>query len=620
MAVASTLSANTAKGQSQTRKSTDPPVAARGKLGQDLFLALDHQDLQAVRKLLKQGADPNARNGLEFVPLDMAAASHQKEAMEELLKAGAKPNADSAYGTPLTFAAASANVEGAMILLDRHVDVDSTRADGMTPLMMACDSGAPPMVQLLLQHKADLNAKDYHGTTALMVAARKGNDAAAAILIGAGAKVDASDDDGRTALMFAAQNGHAGSVSVLLKHGAQPNRRDSKGRSALILAATYGDYPAVVSALLKGGANPKATDARGRTAATLCAMHRKGVQLGQAEPNLCLSGKYRTPRQAVSTSLKLLQSSMQAFHDGTTCVSCHHEGLGRIATGAARDHGLRLDAGVQKEQRERIDGMLSALRPLHEQALKNEQVMKQVPLIEINEVTTADSWLLNGMAAQKEPATGATAAMAMVLAKQQMPNGSWSFSGPREPMQSSTFTFTALTVRALKAYAPRSSGREVAGRIEKAKNWLLTNQPRNSEDRAFRLLGLKWCGVITDRLAGAAKAVRADQRPDGGWCQLPNMQSDAYATGQALYALHEAGGMSASDPVYRRGIAYLLRTQDSDGSWFVDKRATPANNYFDAKFPNGLSQYASFNGTCWAVMALLDAVPAKKGRTTHFSG
>ena len=72
-----------------------------------------------------------------------------------------------------------------------------------------------------------------------------------------------------------------------------------------------------------------------------------------------------------------------------------------------------------------------------------------------------------------------------------------------------------------------------------------------------------------------------------------------------------AGGATSSDPAFAKGIQYLLRTQQDDGSWFVGKRAIPANNYFDASFPYGESQYASFNGTCWATMALLETIPQK---------
>jgi hypothetical protein len=206
--------------------------------------------------------------------------------------------------------------------------------------------------------------------------------------------------------------------------------------------------------------------------------------------------------------------------------------------------------------------------------------------------------------------------MAMVLARQQLPDGNWNFSLPRVPMQSSFFTFTSLAVRSLQAYGPRSYSGEAAGRIRKAKTWLLTAPAQTSEDRASRLLGLKWAGATEEERRKAVDEIRADQRPDGGWSQLTDLQSDAYATGQALYALHLAGGLPVTDPVYKRGVRFLLRTQDDDGSWFVNKRAMPANNYFDAGFPHGESQFSSFNGTCWAMMALLETIDRPQRQAT----
>jgi ankyrin repeat protein len=595
------------------RTSTEPPVPPRGRLGQDLFLAVAHRDLAGVNVLLKRGADPNARNGLEFTPLFMAAASGQPQVMAALLQAGAKLEASSPYGTALSFAAEGGSVPSLKFLLARGANIHRVRADGITVLMLVARAGDPEITGELLRRKAEVNAKDNDGATPLIFAAREGNEAVGRLLLAAGAAVDAADSHRRTPLMDAAVNGHAGFVRLLLEKGAKVNAQDAGGRTPLLLTAAYGDHPDVIRALLDAGADPHAADAGHHTALALATArwHMETARLLGAPavaPVLAEGMPTRTPSQAVQTSLKTLQRSMLEFNRRTGCISCHQDGLGRMATGAARERGLLLDPAVERAQMERIDGAVNGMRPLHLAALKSPEAMKNVPLIEIVEVTAGYTWMLAGMAAHQQPATEATGAMAMVLARQQSPDGSWQFMVPRVPMQSSFFTMTALAARALRTYAPRASAAEVAQRIDRAKRWLLTAPTEKSEDRAFRLLGLKWAGASLAERQKAIDELRADQRSDGGWPQLPAMQSDAYATGEALYALRLAGGLPVTDPAYQRGVQFLLRTQDDDGSWFVNKRAVPLNNYFDAAFPHGESQYSSFNATCWATMALLQTL------------
>jgi hypothetical protein len=72
---------------------------------------------------------------------------------------------------------------------------------------------------------------------------------------------------------------------------------------------------------------------------------------------------------------------------------------------------------------------------------------------------------------------------------------------------------------------------------------------------------------------------------------------------EALWALHESG-VASSDPIYRRGVDYLLRTQQEDGSWHVVTRALGFQPYFQSGFPYGRDQWISQAGTAVAAIAL----------------
>ena len=110
-------------------------------------------------------------------------------------------------------------------------------------------------------------------------------------------------------------------------------------------------------------------------------------------------------------------------------------------------------------------------------------------------------------------------------------------------------------------------------------------------------------------------SIVADQRPDCG--QFSTLATDAYASGQALVALHQAGGIPTRSATYRNGIGFLLKTQIEDGSWLVRSRARGTQPYVDSGFPHGTDQFISAAGTAWATSALLlslDVVTPVSGR------
>ncbi|MEI9975798.1 MAG: prenyltransferase/squalene oxidase repeat-containing protein [Ignavibacteriota bacterium] len=77
----------------------------------------------------------------------------------------------------------------------------------------------------------------------------------------------------------------------------------------------------------------------------------------------------------------------------------------------------------------------------------------------------------------------------------------------------------------------------------------------------------------------------ARQRPDGGWSQNPYLDSDAYATGENLFALVVSGHLQPGDEAFQRGVRYLLSTQEADGSWHVNSRSPKLQTLLRKRFP-----------------------------------
>jgi hypothetical protein len=219
------------------------------------------------------------------------------------------------------------------------------------------------------------------------------------------------------------------------------------------------------------------------------------------------------------------------------------------------------------------------------------------------------AYALAGLAAEAQKPNALTDALVHFLVLKQRQDGSWKTPVYRPPQDASDFTFTALAVHGLRVFAPRGRALEVEDRMRRARAWLLQTKPEETEDKAFHLLGLHWASADRGAVQDAANRLLREQRSDGGWGQLTMLPSDAYATGEALIALHDGAGLSARTPAYQRGVHYLLRTQLVDGSWFVPSRSFPLQPYFATGFPHGRSQFISVSATCWATMALASTSP-----------
>jgi len=559
-------------------------------------------DTEKIRLLVEHGAKVNARSALGNTPLILAARAYgSANAVDFLLQHGAEVNATNGFGAnAMLTAAASGDLETVRILLKHGADVSShSRANqqavlwggGRSALMWAAARGDVNMAKLLLDSGADINSQEGFGT-ALTQAAWMDRFETAQFLLKLGANVnDQEKFSGFTALHWAASSENPGSalVDLLLKNGANVNAEGGEpvdaylgiAQTPLMLARKRGDTE-IVRALLAAGAKETAVNKKD----------------ANAWRELAESTDAKVIKSALQRSVPELQKSALSSRDAFVqhaskqdCVSCHQQYTPMAALAFAKGIGTEIDATAEEKLLSMVRRNASNLFDLTFEATFHPEPVHGY------------GYAAFGLAAQKEPANPEIDALIHHLLVVQGKDGSWYNNLPRPPIQTSDVGATALAVNALAKYGFPGRRQEIDQRIERARQWLSKVQPANTEERVWQLLGLIWSGEDTVKVQKLANALLKEQRADGGWSQLPKLQSDAYATGQALYALHLAGTKSQTAE-FKRGVEYLLKTQREDGTWFVARRAFPFQPTMKSGFPYGRDSWVSSSGTSWAAIAL----------------
>ena len=267
-------------------------VDARSSDGSTALLwAAYRDDLETADLLIHAGADVNAVNELGVSALWLAANNVSAAMIARLATASADPNiAPPSGGTPLMRAVWGSEAEAVRTLLAFGADPNPAEpSHGQTALMFAVARRQPEIVKVLLDARADVHARsqvwrmpmqlccpEYNGDpagtvegveggfTPLLFAARNGNVESARLLLAAGAKVTDATPAGSEVLAMAALNGQGEVAAFLLDHGADVNAARA-GYTALHAAVLRADL-ALVKALLAHGADPNARLTQATTA------------------------------------------------------------------------------------------------------------------------------------------------------------------------------------------------------------------------------------------------------------------------------------------------------------------------------------------------------------------
>ena len=203
-----------------------------------------------VKRLLEEGATPDARDAEGQTPLLLAAAKGHVVIVTLLLEEGAELETREIWLglTPLERAAAEGQVAVVKLLVEKGAELDIQDKNSWTPLFWAVIKGHIAVVKLLIEKGAKLNAQDNKSRTALFFAADKGHIAVVELLIEKGIKLDIQDKDGQTALFWAVFRGQTAITKLLLEKGAERNTRTESGETALSIARKFG-HKAVVKLL-----------------------------------------------------------------------------------------------------------------------------------------------------------------------------------------------------------------------------------------------------------------------------------------------------------------------------------------------------------------------------------
>ena len=376
---------------------------------------------------------------------------------------------------------------------------------------------------------------------------------------------------------------------------------------------------------------------------------------------LALGGDDSEVRATIERSLPYLQKEGVAWIGQRNCISCHHVPFLLWSFREAQSRGIWPDSSSlagwtdwarqeSMKQREKVKLSSPGLEALQGEGMPAETLAKlatfpekfggnkeEVFLKELEKFLAADELslhkglLLKHATRDKGDGGGLDSMVQLLLAdaygsggatpanfvastrarivEMQQADGSWKPGGQLFSTNRSAAEATQLTT--MWAALALSEALDVAskGSVGRARTYLKDAQAgKILEWLAVRLLLARKLEE-TDVAESVARELLARQNPDGGWASLHGAATDAFATGQALYALAGSGERGAADAI-ARGRKLLIGTQAADGSWTVPPAAVTSPTKKGERLKS-LEPIYRYWGSAWAAIGLASTLPGK---------
>jgi len=207
----------------------NPPSQAEIGAYEGLHAAAAAGNVGEIDRLVKEGANVNARDGNGRTPMMVAAFRQDDAAVRALIEAGANVNAleYQSYDV-ITIAAVLNDLDTLRTVLAAGGNARAiTSPYSGTALIAAAHLGHAEVCEALIKARALLDHVNNLGWTALIEAVVLGDggqrhQATVDVLIKAGADLNLPDRQGNTPLALARQKGHAKIAEMLEQAGAKP--------------------------------------------------------------------------------------------------------------------------------------------------------------------------------------------------------------------------------------------------------------------------------------------------------------------------------------------------------------------------------------------------------------
>lgn len=315
--------------------------------------------------------------------------------------------------------------------------------------------------------------------------------------------------------------------------------------------------------------------------------------------------------QTVDRATAYLQKESADWAQKRVCAACHHTPMAIWGLSEAKQNGYSID---DKYLADTVESVLGNIEKLRASRIFPDPKAPPDPRPQGRGLNMGLPFLAVAASAFPDLTENQKESLKLVVGEiitKQQSDGSWEFFQTlrRPPINETQYTDVAWIIMALDDIGKLSPDDSIRGSLAKARTWLESSHPAElHQEKAMQLILDVRASNSTESIASRVKDLLALQREDGGWSQsIPERKSDAFATGQTLYALSLAG-MKKDDPAIQRGIDFLVKTQSPDGSWPMASRSTPDGSPGSSKLLTPINCASA----AWAVLGLTSQVPVKK--------